>query len=245
VTQQFDPAPDSAEIAAATTRLLVTANTLSDAEVLAPSGLPGWTRGHVLTHVARNADSLVNRLTSAATGVDIPQYPSSAARDAAIEAGAARPIAEHIRDIEESHQRFANAIPTVPPANWANDMLWMSGETRPASKILEARLREVAIHHLDLDAGYSASDWSSPFALRILVSAVPGLERRGMAAVTLVADDLDEVPGVDGVILVNGGSKLKVHADAHLLATWLLGRSSSAGIAWTGGRELPVPPAWT
>jgi maleylpyruvate isomerase len=73
VTQQFDPAPDSAEIAAATTRLLVTAKTLSDADVLAPSDLPRWTRRHVLTHVARNADSLVNRLTSAATGVEDPR----------------------------------------------------------------------------------------------------------------------------------------------------------------------------
>jgi maleylpyruvate isomerase len=245
VTQQWDPAPDSAEIAAATARLLVTAQSLSDADVRAPSALPGWTRGHVLTHIARNADSLVNRLISAATGVDIPQYPSPAARDAAIDAGATRPIAEHLRDLEESQQRFANAVEAVPPASWANDMLWMSGETRPASKILDARLREVAIHHLDLDAGYSASDWSPLFALRILISVVPAFEVRGMAAVTLVAHDLDEVPGVDGVVLINGGSKLKVYADAHLLATWLLGRGSSAGIEWTGGRELPVPPPWT
>jgi maleylpyruvate isomerase len=245
VTQQWDPSPDSAEIAAATVRLIVTANTLSDADVLAPSGLPGWSRGHVLTHISRNADSLVNRLISAATDVDIPQYPSPAAREAGIEAGAARPIGEQIRDLEESHRRFASAVDAVPPASWANDVPGISGEARLASKILEARLREVAIHHLDLDAGYSASDWSSSFALRILASAVPGLERRGMAAVTLVADDLDDVPGVDGVVLVNGGSKLKVHADAHLLATWLLGRSSSAGIEWTGGRELPKPPPWT
>jgi maleylpyruvate isomerase len=200
--------------------------------------LPGWSRGHVLTHVARNADSLVNRLTSAATGVDIPQYPSSAARDAGIEAGAARPIAEHMRDIEESHQRFANAIPTVPPANWANDMLWMSGETRAASKILEARLREVAIHHLDLDAGYSASDWSSPFALRILVSAVPAFERRGIEPLTLLPDD------IDARIDVAGGSAIEVRGPAWALTTWLIGRDDGSTLAVTGG-PLPKPPAWT
>ena len=88
VSQRWDPAPDSAEIEAATSRLLATAKTLSDAEVLAPSGLPGWSRGHVLTHIARNADSLVNLLTWAATGVEHPQYPSMQARDTAIEAGA-------------------------------------------------------------------------------------------------------------------------------------------------------------
>jgi maleylpyruvate isomerase len=240
VSQQWDPAPDSAEIDAATTRLLVTARTLSDADVLAPSALPGWTRGHVLSHIARNADSLVNRLVSAATGVDIPQYPSPAARAAGIEAGATRPIDEQVVDIEASHRRFTDAVEAVPPANWATALT--SGTQ--ASNVLEARLREVAFHHLDLDAGYSASDWPPPFAWRLLVSAVPGLERRGMAAVTLVADDLDGVPGVDGVVLVNGGSELEAHADAYLLATWLLGRSSSAGIEWTGGPELPTPPPW-
>jgi maleylpyruvate isomerase len=241
VTQQWDPAPDSAEIDAATARLLLTARTLSDADVLAPSGLPGWTRGHVLSHIARNADSLVNRLVSASTGVDIPQYPSPAAREAGIEAGATRPIDEQIRDIEESHRRFADAADAVPPANWAAALT--SGT--PASNILEARLREVAFHHLDLDAGYSASDWPPLFAWRLLVAAVPGLERRGMDPVTLVADELDEVPGVDGVVLINGGSQLTAHADAYLLTTWLLGRSSSAGIEWTGGSELPTPPPWT
>ena len=245
MSEHWDPAPDSAELEAATSRLLVTAKTLSDADVLAPSGLPGWSRGHVLSHLARNADSLVNLLTSASTGVDIPQYPSRAARDAGIEAGATRPIAEQVRDLEESHRRFADAVDVVPRANWANGIRWMSGETRPASKILDARLREVAIHHIDLDAGYTASDWPPEFALRILISVVPAFEVRGMAPVTLVAHDVDEVPGVDGVVLVNGGSNLRVYADAHLLATWLLGRSSVAGIEWTGGPKLPIPPAWT
>src|SRR6185437_8551533 len=103
-SQHWDPAPDSAEIEAATSRLLDTARTLSDADVLAPSGLPGWSRGHVLSHIARNADSLVNLLSWAATGVEIPQYPSREVRDADIEAGASRPIAEHLRDLEDSHQ---------------------------------------------------------------------------------------------------------------------------------------------
>ena len=238
MSQHWDPAPDSAEIEAATSRLLVTATTLSDADVLAPSGLPAWSRGHVLSHLARNADSLVNRLTTAATGVDIPQYPSRDVRDADIEAGASRPIAEHIRDLEDSHRRFAAAVDTVPPANWANDMLWMSGETRPASKILDARLREVAIHHIDLHAGYSASDWPSPFALRILVSVLPPVELRGMAPVTLVPSD------VDARIDLAGGSAVEVHGPASALATWVLGRDDGSTLSVTGG-QLPAPPAWT
>src|SRR2546430_1201820 len=45
-----------ARIAEATGRLLASATTLTDTGMREPSLLPGWTRGHVLTHVARNAD---------------------------------------------------------------------------------------------------------------------------------------------------------------------------------------------
>jgi len=218
--------------------LLDTARTLSDADVLAPSGLPGWSRGHVLSHIARNADSLVNLLSWAATGVEIPQYPSREVRDADIEAGASRPIAEHLRDLEDSHQRFADAVATVPSANWAHDMRWMSGETRPASKILDARLREVAIHHIDLNAGYTASDWPSPFALRILVAVLPPFELRGIEPVTLLPTD------VDLRIDLSGGSAVEVQGPAWALATWVLGRDDGSTLSVTGG-QLPTPPAWT
>jgi maleylpyruvate isomerase len=238
MSQQWDPAPDSAEIEAATTRLLVTARTLSDADVLAPSTLPGWTRGHVLTHIARNADSLVNLLTWAATGVEHPQYRDRAERNAAIDAGAGRPIAAQVADLESSAQRFADAVGTVPPENWQNEVRWSGGDPRPASKILDARLREVAIHHLDLDAGYSASDWPSSFALKILVSVVPAFENRGVEPLTLVPTD------TDARIEVAGGSKIVAGGPAWALTTWLLGRADGSSLAVTGG-PLPTPPAWT
>ncbi|MFG1700137.1 maleylpyruvate isomerase N-terminal domain-containing protein [Nonomuraea sp. NPDC049309] len=61
-----------AELTAATDRLLATAASLSDADLAAPSLLPGWTRGHVLAHVAQNAGSCLNLLTWARTGVRTP-----------------------------------------------------------------------------------------------------------------------------------------------------------------------------
>jgi maleylpyruvate isomerase len=238
VSQHWDPAPDSAEIEAATSRLLVTAKTLSDADVLAPSGLPRWSRGHVLSHIARNADSLVNLLSWAATGVERPQYPSAEARDADIEAGADRPAAEQLADIEASSQRFSEAAAAVPAGHWQNEVRWLSGEPRPASKILDARLREVAIHHIDLDAGYTASDWPSQFGLRVLVSVLPAFEVRGIEPVTLVPSD------VDVRIDVSGGSAVEVRGRASALATWVLGRDNGSTLSVTGG-QLPTPPAWT
>ena len=236
--QRWNPAPDSAEIEAATSRLLVTARTLSDDDVRAPSGLPGWSRGHVLSHIARNADSLVNLLTWAATGVEQPQYPSREARDVGIEAGAGRLLAEQLADIETSHQLFMDAAAAVPAAGWQREVRWLPGEPRPASKILDSRLREVAIHHIDLDAGYPASDWPPQFALRILVSVLPAFEVRGIEPVTLVPTD------VDVRIDLSGGSAVEVQGPASALTTWVLGRDDGSTLAVTGG-QLPTPPAWT
>jgi maleylpyruvate isomerase len=54
---------------------------LTDEEFGGPSLLPGWTRAHVLAHLAGNADAQVNFLTWARTGVETPPYASDEARD--------------------------------------------------------------------------------------------------------------------------------------------------------------------
>ena len=54
------------DLLAEQTRLLIgTARSLDDAAVREASLCPPWSRGHVLTHLARNADSVVRRLEGA------------------------------------------------------------------------------------------------------------------------------------------------------------------------------------
>jgi maleylpyruvate isomerase len=48
--------PHLAETEAATARYLQALTVLRGADVRAPSLLPEWSRGHVITHVSRNAD---------------------------------------------------------------------------------------------------------------------------------------------------------------------------------------------
>ncbi len=98
-------APELADLEMATRRLLATAALLTDAQVREPSRLPGWTRGHVLTHLARNADGCCNLLAWARTGTETPMYPSEAARDAAIAAGAGRRAADIAADARDSARR--------------------------------------------------------------------------------------------------------------------------------------------
>ena len=58
----IDHGHDLASVRDATDRLLTAAAKLDNAGVTQPSRLPGWSRGHVLAHLARNADALVNVL---------------------------------------------------------------------------------------------------------------------------------------------------------------------------------------
>ena len=63
------------EMAEATDRLLAGLDRLTERDVRGPSLLPGWTRAHVLTHLARNADGLAVLAHNARTGEDRPMYP--------------------------------------------------------------------------------------------------------------------------------------------------------------------------
>ena len=74
---------------------------LDAAQVAGPSRLPGWSRGHILSHLARNADALVNLLTWARTGTEKRMYASPADRADGIEAGAHRALPEQLADLPD------------------------------------------------------------------------------------------------------------------------------------------------
>lgn len=237
MSEPFEPTKASAAIDEATDRLLTTARSMSDADVPAPSLLPTWTRGHVLAHLARNADALANLLIGAAEGVGRSAYPSREARNADIEADAGRPLKEHLADLAESHRRFADAAARVPSHGWAFvHPAGLGGNPMQTAAVLDARLREVAIHHIDLDAGYTTAQWQADFALHLLRLSLPRFDGRNFRC-TLRATD------VDAVLPVDGGSDVEVSGPAHALAGWVLGRDGGAGLTVTGG-PLPTPPPW-
>src|SRR5690349_12696005 len=95
------------EIDAASERLVVTVERLTDEDLRAPSRLPGWSRGHVLAHLARNADSCWNLLEWARTGAEYPQYPSDETREAGVQANSGRPIEELRAELLIAIERLA------------------------------------------------------------------------------------------------------------------------------------------
>jgi maleylpyruvate isomerase len=117
IPASFDAPALLAQISEATAHLLTSAADLTDEELRSPSLCEGWTRGHVLTHIARNADGHVNMLNTAATGKVTPMYESDEKRNADIEAGSSRTGAELLADLRDSAARFAQAYAAVDAAN--------------------------------------------------------------------------------------------------------------------------------
>jgi len=236
----LDPLALAPEIEAATKRLLRTAAGLSDDAAHAPSALPGWTRGHVLTHVARNADGLVNLLTWARTGVETPMYASAESRDADIEAGAGRSAGTLVADVTDAAGRLATAMANLPSAAWTATVRWRNGAESPAARIPWARLLEVELHHVDLDTGYRPEDWPEAFADRLYREAVHALRRRPETPpLVLHATDFghDEPIG-------DGEGAPRITGGAAALGGWLTGRTDGAELTVDPPGPLPTLPVW-
>lgn len=176
---------------------------MHDAEVGAASALPGWTRGHVLTHLARNADSQTRMLVGAQRGETLDQYPGGdEQRSGDIEAGAGRPLSEIATDLADGHRRFIEAADAMTDDGWAHLTRPRAGE-RPAWSTVWARWREVEVHLVDLGLGPEspASRPTAAFVAAFLPGELGGLPRRlpdgrrssGVGGIQLEGDDTDRL----------------------------------------------------
>ncbi|MGH3301360.1 MAG: maleylpyruvate isomerase family mycothiol-dependent enzyme [Streptosporangiaceae bacterium] len=244
------PVPDTATKAAelgqrvevATARVLATAAEISDQRAREPSSLPGWSRGHVLTHLARNADGLRNMLIWARTGVVTPQYPSAQVRNEEIAAGADRPARELAADAADSATAFAAEAARLGDAAWAAEVRAIRGAAHPAWYTLWRRLSELEIHHVDLDAGYRPVDWPADFARECLQRVAGDFAGRpdSPAARLRASDDGREhrigPPEQAPAVTIAGPS--------YALLAWLLGRSAGGDLTATPAGPLPAVPPW-
>ena len=84
----------------------------------APSALAGWTRAHVLAHVAGNAAALCNLLHWAATGQETPMYSGPEARQAEIDQWALADPADLVERVTATSQQLSEALETLPERAW-------------------------------------------------------------------------------------------------------------------------------
>jgi len=150
---------------------------LSNEQARAPSRLEGWSVGHVLTHVARNADSVVWRLEGAARGEVRDQYPGGLEqRRAEIEAGAGRPAAQLVADVARTSAAVEATMAGLSPAAWAAPSRTSRGVTEPSRDAVFSRWREVVVHHGDL--GLGPVDWPPALVAAWLPRELPRLAGR-------------------------------------------------------------------
>ncbi|MFI1566590.1 maleylpyruvate isomerase family mycothiol-dependent enzyme [Streptomyces sp. NPDC020490] len=220
-------------------RLLATAAVLSDAEVRAPSLLPGWTRGHVLTHLARSADSRSRLLASARSGADLPQYADEAQREREIEEGAGRPAAVLLDDMDTALHRFLAAAGDHPRDAWEVPVRWLGGGLKPVRGAVGSMLREVEVHHTDLATGHGPADWPAFFVARELETTVGKLRGDPDAPPLTLCADEDRT-----VRVVKDGQGPRVTGPAAELLGWLTGRTDGRALTVEPPGPLPTPPAW-
>ncbi|MFI6683440.1 maleylpyruvate isomerase family mycothiol-dependent enzyme [Streptomyces sp. NPDC050485] len=227
----IDHARDLDSVREATERLLSAAAALDNASVTGPSRLPGWSRGHVLAHIARNADALVNVLAGR------PMYASAEARDADIERDAPRPPAVQLADVRDSAAAFQ--AEGDRPADWSRTVELRNGVTDTAARVPFRRLVEVELHHVDLGIGYELEDLPEDFVRReieFLADRFTGHKNLPSIALT---DDTGRSWTTGGG--ADGGS-VQVTGPAADIVGWLAGRRDGAALKTTGGALPALPP---
>lgn len=201
-----------------------------------PSRLPSWTRGHVITHVARNAEGMVRLLHWARTGIETPMYPSMEARAADIEAGAGRPRAEQFDDLRRTGAAFITTAKQLPAQHWQAMVSTRHGPM-PASAIPWGRAREVWLHLVDLGAGAEIDVLPDDLATALVSDVAAGMDTRVPTRI--------EVRISGGVSVVFGpgtAPAVPVSGSAQELAGWLTGRSRGNRLIAPEG--LPELPSW-
>ena len=180
-----------------------------------PSLLPGWSIGHVLTHLARNADSHVGMLQAANEGRAAAQYPGGLEqRNADIEAGQGRPAAALVADVIESNGRLEAAWSAMTADGWRGEGLSVFGPVAVADLPFR-RWRETTLHHTDLGLGYGWSQWPAAYVRLELARMTMQWASRKPMGLTSLPPAAMALP------------------DAQRLA-WLTGRTSIEGLEAAG-----------
>ncbi|MET7860391.1 maleylpyruvate isomerase family mycothiol-dependent enzyme [Streptomyces sp. NPDC005318] len=213
---------------------------LSAQAVHTPSPLPGWTRAHVLTHLARNADALANLLTWARTGVETPMYPDPAGRLDDIERGARRPATDVVEDVLSADDRLLNALDALPAAAWQATVRSALGRTIPASEVPWMRTRELWVHAVDLatDAPGDFDAFPPDLVDALLTDACATVGgKEGCPALVLRPDDRDRS------WLLSGPEQLaeEVRGPATALCAWLLGRDTASARKVSSSTTVSLP----
>lgn len=157
------PTQDLRAVDDAFTMLLDAVDDLTDAAARDPSSLPDWSRGHLLTHLARSGEGDALTVEGALRGEVLEKYPGGPdQRTRDIEAGAGRGVDALRADLVATQRRLADAWARVSGDVWERMTLTPMGP-RTVAGTVHARRREILVHLVDLDVGVSPGDLPSDY----------------------------------------------------------------------------------
>jgi len=207
---------------------------LTDEMARRPSLLPGWSVGHLLTHLARNADANSGMVEGAQRGELVAMYPGGAEqRQADIDAGQGRPATELVKDVIEAMQLLERAWASTSDEVWATALSRTFGGVRSTAHTVYLRWREVEAHLADLglpELGAPAWDGISQAYLDAeWIEQTAQLGRRlpqGTAVILIPGDRPSRVYG-------SAEQPIQVRAEPRRILQYLMGR---------GGADPGWPP---
>ena len=211
---------------------------LSDEQLRGPSALPGWTRAHVVGHLARNAEALGRLAHWASTGIETSAYASRERRDADIEKAAGYPADTLRAELADTASAFASALDTLDPAAWSAEVRGPQGQPVPASALPWWRCRELWLHGVDLDAGAGLDALPPDVTDALLAGAVADMSGKdGCPGAILTPTDRGQP-----LTLGAAPADLTVQGSAARLLGWLVGRAEPSSLSATRHGALEPPP---
>jgi len=215
--------------------LMATVASFADDELSRSSKCDGWTRAHVISHLARGADAMTTLVTWAVTGQHTPDYDSPDQRDADIEAGAKRSAAELTADLEQATARLVEAFQALKDGVRVETLQMMfSGAINPYS-LPARRTTELIIHHDDLDTTWEWHEADTDSILDAIEVCVRRLQiTPGSPGLHIIAGEGDEWTVGDGSYRIEG------YYDE--LLPFLAREQVEEGLQYEG--KLPKLPKW-
>ncbi|MHA7860807.1 maleylpyruvate isomerase family mycothiol-dependent enzyme [Tessaracoccus sp. Y36] len=198
-----------------TSLLLGTTIGFTDEDWASPTKLSGWSRSHVAAHLVEGARAMVRVIGELQDGVQSEMYGSRGEDHQAIELGAISGGLALQIELDTSASELQGLLPEMEGDH--REIRLRDGHSIPARRIPLARLSEVVLHHLDLDAHFTPSVLAPDVALALLAFQVERIGHRDdYPPLRLVADE-----GYEGTV----GRTVEpatFHGPAADLLAWLM-----------------------
>jgi len=222
---------------AGTTLFLGAVDGLADEAFDEASALAGWSRRHLIAHLGLNAQALQNLVRWAATGEPSPMYSSMEQRSADIDAALSWPTARLRELVHDSAAALDGDLDALAEDRWTAEVRTAQGRAVPATEILWMRVREVAVHSVDLGVGIGFDDLPIGLCDALIGDIAARRSAQGDGPALELLSPEGRAWAVGGI-----GEAVTVRARVCDLAAWLAGRGAGGCRADSGG--LPELAPW-